>query len=176
MKEIMIYRKVRRDPFMGNILFHEMNANSKNRYNTLAGITIKSGNIVPVEFVIIQECTDAPMFCEFVKILLEQGTLQKGDVFVVDNCTIHMQGSNIGLQETLFEDFGILMIPLPPYHPDFNPTELIFNTLISRLRSQRARFNSLDAGDFLDAITLEMMNFDKFNVKQMYLHCGYNII
>ena len=29
MKEIMIYGKVRRDPFMGNTPFHEMNANSK---------------------------------------------------------------------------------------------------------------------------------------------------
>ena len=81
----------------------------------------------------------------------------------------------MGLQKTLFEDFGILMIALPPYHPDFNPTEFVFNCLISRLRSQRARYNSLDADDFLDAITQEMIAFDVLDVQKMYTHCGYNI-
>ena len=40
MKEIMIYGKVYRNPFIGNILTHEMNANSKNWYNILAAVTI----------------------------------------------------------------------------------------------------------------------------------------
>ena len=87
-----------------------------------------------------------------------------------------MQGDNVGLQETLLEDFGVLMVALPPYHPDFNPTELVFNTLISRLRSQQARYNALDADDFLDAINQEMMAFDVFDVEKMYQHCGYNIL
>ena len=87
-----------------------------------------------------------------------------------------MQGNNIGLQQTLFEDFGVVMILLPPYHPDFNPTELVFNTLISRLRSQQARYNALDADDFLDAINQEMMAFDVFDVEKMYQHCGCNIL
>ena len=77
-------------------------------------------------------------FFEFVKMLLQKGTLQRGDIFVVDNCTIHTKGDNIAIQETLFRNYQILMIPLPPYHPDLNPTELVFNTLLQRLMSERS--------------------------------------
>lgn len=50
----------------------------------------------PVEFVVLQDRTDAPL------VFLEQETLVRGDIFVVDNCTIHVKGDYIGLQRTLF--------------------------------------------------------------------------
>ena len=113
------------------------------------------------------------MFLQFVKFLLEKGTLQPNDVFIVDNCTVHMQGNNVGLQDSLMHDYGILMIPLPPYHPDFNPTELVFNTLLQRLTAERARYRSLDAYDFLDAIIVELCKFTHKDVVSFYQKCGY---
>ena len=76
----------------------------------------------------------------------------RGDIFVVDNCTIHVFGNNVGIQDALFNVHGILMITLPPYHREFNPTELVYNTLLQRLSGERARYNCLDANEFLDAI------------------------
>ena len=55
-----------------------------------------------------------PPFLQFVQVILEVGTFQRGGVFALDNCTIHIKGDNIGIQETLFEYFGTLVITLPP--------------------------------------------------------------
>ena len=41
-----------------------------------------------------------------------------------------MYGDNIGIQDFLFGEYEILMITLHPYHPDFNMTELVFNTTL----------------------------------------------
>ena len=153
MKETNIFRNVRRDPMTGIIPHHEMEANRKNRFNILAAVTIKN-DVRPVEYKVIESCTDAHVFLQFVMHLLEVGTLRQGDIFIVDNCTVHMQGVNCGLKDALLNDHGIYMIPLPPYHPDFNPTEFVFNGLLQRLVAQRARYNSLDAYDFLDAIMI----------------------
>ena len=40
------------------------------------------------------------------------------------------------------------MITLPPYHPDYNPTEFVFRSLLKRIRSEQARYTSLNADDF----------------------------
>ena len=78
----------------------------------------------------------------------------------------------MGLQKELFFSHGILMITLPPYHPDFNLTELVFNTLLQRLSSQRARYKCLFASDFLRAIHIAMKYFDLEDVIAFYRHCG----
>ena len=71
--------------------------------------------------------------------LLDSRVLERGDIFVLDNYTIHKFGDNIGTQEFLSCEYGILMACLPPCHPDFNPTGLVFNTILQRLASKRAR-------------------------------------
>ena len=141
MKEIDIYRSVRRDVLTGEVPVHELDsANSKNRYSILTAINIKGGSIPPVKSVILEKCTDSSIFLQFIRVLLLARILQRGDVFIVDNCSIHMFGDNTGTQEYLFREMGILMITLPPYHPDFNPTERLFNMLLQRLDSKRLRY------------------------------------
>ena len=71
-----------------------------------------------------------------------------------------------GIQHTLFEDYSVLMITLPPCHPEFNPTELVLRTLLRRLANTRARWNSITNKGLIDAIEAEMGNFtlnDAFN-------------
>ena len=48
------------------------------------------------------------------------------------------------------------MIELTPYHPYFNPIELVFQTLLTRIKSESARYTSLSANTFLEAINSEM--------------------
>ena len=127
MEYIDIFGTVRRVFFTGDLPYHSINENSRNRYNDLTVVTLKKGDVRPVEYVILKECTDAPLFLQFVHIFLEVGTFQRGNIFFVDICTIYTKGTNICIQETLFEEFGSLMITLPsPYYPNFNPTDLAF--------------------------------------------------
>ena len=62
---------------------------------------------------------------------------------------------------------------LPPYHPDFNPTELVFQTLVRRLSTERARYKSLDARDFINAMELELDAIDYLDVISFYQSQGY---
>ena len=172
MKEKDVYRRVRRDPVSGCTPRHKMNANGKNRYNILAACTLKPLTR-SVEYVILKTTTTAPIFLQFVRHLVESGTLVTGDVFVVDNCTVHVMGDNSGLKETLLADYGILMMTLPPYSPELNPTELVFNTLLQRLASVQARYNAVHEMDFLQAISIAMNGFSTVDVAAFFNHCGY---
>ena len=82
-------------------------------------------------------------------------------------------GDNSGLQETLFEDFGVIMITLPPYSPELNPTELVFNALLQRLVSVQARYNAVREMDFFVAIKMAMDGFSNLDARAFYNHCGY---
>ena len=174
MKEIDIYGAVRRDIFTGDVPKHQMEANSKNRFNILTAVNIKGGGISPVDYVVLEECTNSALFLQFILILMDKGCLEEGDIFVVDNCSIHCKGDNVGIQESLFRDHGILMITLPPYHPDYNPTEFVFRSLLVRIKSERARYKSLNANNFLDAICIEMNDFNINDTLSFYNDCGYN--
>ena len=127
-----------------------------------------------VGFIILQEIIDSLLFAEFVWHLIEVGTLRHGDIFFAGNCIVHMQDVNVGTQEALLHDHRILILSFPPYHPDLNPAKLVINCLLLRLRSQRARWNSLDAYDFLNAIEIELNLFSVKDVKIMFNVFGYN--
>ena len=99
MKEIDIFDTVRRGTFLGSTPNREMGANSKNRFSILAVVTLKTGNVISVEYTIIEDKKNSYIFLQFVRRLLEKNTLERGDVFVVDNCSIHLHGDNIGIQE-----------------------------------------------------------------------------
>jgi hypothetical protein len=148
-------------------------ANSKNRYNILAAVTVKGGLVRPLEFVVLQQCTTSAIFLQFVRVLLEEGTLSRGDIFVVDNCTVHNLGDNVGIQETLFSLHGILMINLPPYHPEFNPVEFVFHTLVQRLKSKKSRYNSGNTEEFVTTIHNELQEFTLVDIVSFYNNCGY---
>ena len=169
MKGVDIYDRVRRDPFTGNVPSLTCDANSKNRYNIFAAITIKRHD-KHIHFEVLEEHGDAILFAEFTKILMRSGILVQGDIFVVDNCTIHVKGDNEALQKILWEDHGILMITLPPYHPELNPTELVFSTLVTRMRSQRARVGS---NDFLGDVNRTLDAISRRDVISFFQECGY---
>ena len=176
MKEIDLYGTVRRNVLNGSIPVHKMNANSKNRWNILAACTVKRNVSGNVEFLVIDECTDASIFVNFVGYLIKMGTLVRGDIFVVDNCTVHMKGDNGNLQDKLLRDAGILMVPLPPYWCELNPTELVFQTLLARLDSERKRYNATSNDAFVDDIDGEMMQFNRRDVQSFFYHCGYKLL
>ena len=132
---------------------------------------MRGRDVPPVYYEVVEATTNAAIYCQFVRKLIEHGVLERGDVFVVDNCTVHNQGDNVGLPDGLWNEHGVLILTLPPYSPELNPPELVFNCLTQRLKSERARYTSIDAADFRDAINVEMGAFDMLDVIKFYKAC-----
>ena len=172
-KEKDLLFKVRRDPFTGNVPHHSYNANSKNRYNIFAAVTVKRNVRRNVEYVILEETGDAYLFREFVLHLIREGTLVEGDIFVVDNCSIHTKGENAELEDLLWREHEILMIPLPPYHPELNPTEFVFHHLVETLRAEYARYGCNSELEFRSVLELTIDQLGFGIVWKMFLKCGY---
>ena len=168
MKEVMIFPRVRKDPLTGECPRNLQTSTSKNRFNILAAVNLKGGSVPPVYSEVLETTTNSAIYLQFVKNLVNNGVLKSGDIFVVDNCSIHYQGENMGLPDALWDLYQIRFIALPPYSPELNPTELVFNCLTQRLKAERARYKSIDAADFLDAIELELGNFDLLDVVRFF--------
>ena len=172
MKERDIFRNMRRNVRDGSTPQHIMNANSKNRYNILSDVFITKG-VRPVEYVALKTIATISLFMQILNILLRRGTLAEGDVFDVDNCLVHLQGDNIGVQRVFWEKYRVLMTTLPPYSPEFNPTGLVFNTLLQRLSSIQVRHKTVSEMEFIDEIIKAMNCFDLLDVKALCNFCGY---
>ena len=142
---------MRRDPLTGIVPNLTCNANSRNR--------------------VVDETGDAILFSEFVAECIREGILQRGDIFIVDNCTIHMQGENEHLQDILWENYGILMMALPPYHPELNPTELVFRALLKRMRSLRCKKGTII--DFVSEIRRTLWEMSHRLARSFFKECGY---
>ena len=170
-KGVDIFDRVRRDPLTGIVPELRCDANSKNRYNVLAAVSLKKH--IPICYRVVDETGDALLFSEFVSIMLREGILCRGDIFIVDNCTIHMGGSNRSLQTVLLQECGILMIPLPPYCPELNPTELVFRTLITRLRSLRCRCENSSEMNWLDEVKNVLSEISYRDVKSFFRESSY---
>jgi transposase len=92
-----------------------------------------------------------------------------------------MYGDNSETQEYLLHEYGIPMIPLPPYHPDLNPTELVFQTLLQHLASLRARYKcwALTGNEivrvttFIGCIEFVLDSFSQETVSNFYRKIGY---
>ena len=150
-----------------------LHVQQQDRFNILAAVNVKGGSVPAVYSQVLEECTNAAIYLQFVKQLVENGALKPGNFFIADNCSIHYQGDNLGLPDALWRLFKIRFVALPAYSPEYNPTELVFNTLRQRLTAERARYKAIDAIDFLHAIKIQMANFDLLDVVLFYQSCGY---
>ena len=169
MKGIDIYKRTRKDPFTSATPSLQCDANSKNRYNVLAAVSLKKD--APICTRVVEEVGDSVLFSEFVAEAMREGVLRRGDILVLDNCSIHYKSENEHLQEVLLMEHGILMIPLPPYYCELNPTELVFRTLVTRLTSIRC--NSSGPIDFLREVRKVLNEISYRCVKSFYQECGY---
>ena len=174
MKQRDLFTLVRRDPFTGKVPHFATNSStSKVRYNIFAAVTVKENVENNIDFFVLEERGDSFLFRAFVMHLIVEGTLKEGDVFVVDNCSIHFNGENKDLEKQLWEEFNILMIPLPPYHPELNPTEFVFAHLVMKLREKSVRVNATSEEEFVEMIENTIMEIPYGTVYNEYRHCGY---
>ena len=81
-----------------------------------------------------EEANDATEFSESVELACTVGFFHNGDVLVLDNAAIHYGGENSVLEDWLWDHFGVLLLFLPPRSPELNPIELVWNTMVQRLK------------------------------------------
>lgn len=62
-------------------------------------------------------------------------TLHKGDIVIMDNLPCHKVK---GVEEAI-ADAGAVLLPLPPYSPDFNSIEMMWSKIKSLLRRWKPR-------------------------------------
>lgn len=60
--------------------------------------------------------------------------LPNGKILVMDNCRIHKTIEALMYFEFVKENFNIEVKFLPPYSPDYNPIELLFNVIKAKLK------------------------------------------
>ncbi len=75
--------------------------------------------------------------------------LKKGQVVIMDNCSIH---KSLKVKE-LIESVGCRLIYLPPYSPDLNPIENYWAVMKKNIKKIRNNFE-----DILDAIDATLIN------------------
>lgn len=94
-------------------------------------------------------------------------TLRPGDVVVLDNLAAH----KVDGLAALVEARGARLLYLPPYSPDFNPIELAFSKLKTKLRQLQARTR-----EALETAIQAASNWiKKRDARNWFAHCGYHV-
>ena len=109
------------------------------------------------------------------------GWLLRDDILVCDNAALHEKGYNCDLGDWLwnvegFDGLGplnILLLPLPTRSPELNPIELIWNTVVQRMKARELPTEgghtiALQACDVMNEIEVEL-------VEKTYRHCGLRV-
>ena len=124
---------VRKNPLTGEVAPIMTTSDFRNSHSItgFCGIDHRS---VPVWYKIRKETNDAEQFRRDIEDAIATGFLLSGDVIVLDNATIHTGRENYILVDWLWRYFGIFVLFLPTRTPEWNPIELVWNTLVQRLR------------------------------------------
>ena len=94
-------------------------------------------------------------------------TLAPGTVVILDNLSVHKRADI----RALFAAAGCPLIFLPPYSPDFNPIELIFSKVKTRLRRLAARTQEA----LEEAIAEALTTISAQDAAHCFRHCGYPV-
>jgi transposase len=95
-------------------------------------------------------------------------TLRRGQVVVMDNLSSH-RGGRI---RVLIEQKGYELIYLPPYSPDFNPTEQAFSKLKGCLRGACARSQRT----LMEVIVEALRTISAQDAQGFFEHFGYRTV
>jgi len=110
---------------------------------------------------------DSDAFAVYVREFLRP-TLTPGTIVILDNLSVHKRADI----RALVDAAGCQLLFLPPYSPDFNPIELVFSKLKTRLRRLAAR--TQDALE--EAIAEALATISAQDAMHFFGHCGYQLM
>lgn len=133
------------------------------QYTTLVAALTPTGIQAPMTLL---GAMDSDAFAIYVRAFLLP-TLAPGTIVILDNLSVHKRADI----RTLIENAGCQLVFLPPYSPDFNPIELVFSKLKTRLRRLAAR--TQDALE--EAIAEALETISTHDALRYFAHCGYQL-
>ena len=133
--------KGRRCPLTGVVEPVIVDSDFRNTY-TIIGFCGIDPETPPFDFVLHTETNNADTFTDAVYQAYGKGFLRTGDFLVMDNAAIHHYKESSVLEYVLMEKCGVVVIFLPTRSPELNPIELLWNTLVKRLRKEALNFDS----------------------------------
>lgn len=114
--------------------------------------------------VAIEGAVDRPVFETYIAEFLIP-TLHPGQTVILDNLSVH-KGERI---RHLIEEAGCHLLFLPAYSPDFNPIELAFAKLKTRLRQVAARTSAT----LVAALGAALAAITPTDARGFFAHCGF---
>ena len=126
-------RKTRRNVITGVAPPNYVDSDFRNTYS-ITGFCSVNPNKTPVCFEIHDGTNDSEDFESTLFDAIHKQFIGAGDVLVLDNAAIHVGGNNSDLQDYLWRSQGVLLLLLPARAPEWNPIELVWNTLVQRLK------------------------------------------
>ncbi len=124
-------KRVRRDPTTGDVPAIRTCADFRNTYTIIGLCTMNDEKPAPVYYRIRKGTNDAEAFFDTIRMAVDCGFLVKYDVLVLDNAKIHTEQ----LVEWLWYHHKILVLFLPTRSPEWNPKELVWRMLCTKLAS-----------------------------------------
>ena len=114
----------------------------------------------------------------FIKEAIATAWLRPYDVLVCDHASIYQNGYNGDLADLLWNSQGldnqplnILVLPLPTRSLKLNPIELVWNTLVMRVKYSRLAVRESHVVARAAGTILNAMDFDL--IRRTFRHCGY---
>jgi hypothetical protein len=105
---------------------------------TVFGVTsIHCNGNYPVLHEVLSGGVTKEYFYDALRRFCEIGVLVPGDILVLDNASVHGRTDSqeyLQLCMTMKHQFGVDLVRLPKYSPEFNPIELVWNMLKQKLR------------------------------------------
>ena len=167
-------RRVRRNPITGEIPPVLTSPDFRNTY-TITGFCGIDTTVCPVWFDIHQYNNDAIEFAISLENAISGGFLKAGDILVLDNAAYHTGGENSVLEDFLWTNHGIFLIFLPPRCPEFNPIEIVWLTLVQRLKNfPLGLIRSVGADGVAIAAHFVLLGITHEEVAKFFLHAGVN--
>ena len=123
----------RADPMTGELEDLVVDSDWRNTYN-ITGLCRIGRDRPCFSYVIHDGSNNAAAFCDFILSNLASGFLRTGDFLVLDNASIHHYEEMVGMDDYLWNYHGIFLQFLPTRSPELNPIELLWNTLVQRLK------------------------------------------
>jgi hypothetical protein len=174
--------KARRDPTTGIVEDCVVPGDFRVRHNIFALIGISGKS--PVAFTVSEENGDSLFFITFIMRVVKSGFFALDCVLVLDNAPIHTAKLCEELTNFCYNyispnpDHGgkplhLILQFLPSRFPERTPTELVFNTLIQRMRSQVSDFKSLTNGMVAALAAKVLSEFTYEDIAAFFVHQGY---
>jgi len=113
-------------------------------------------------------------FLLFIGSCIVNGYLSEGDYLIVDNASVHRDEENLPTLCELLDTFGITLVYLPTYSPEFNPCELVFQYIKKKIREGTIQKTLLSAvidvasdlnSDIMNSFYDQCCNFEKLTDK-----------